>query len=292
MEKHSNEGRGKKPVGRRSRRDFLKWTGAAAGGAAAAAVSTETRAGTSLAGKRIAMVIDLARCTGCGGCIITCKNENNVQEGHAWSYKINKTTGKFPDVNYEYIPTLCNHCEHAPCVRTCPTGAMHKDAGDVTAHDPNKCIGCRTCIGTCPYGVISVNSRPTHSFWRRGKALLEGATEAAKDIGARTKGGVLPYYNPDREAFRRGSGLRTKGIVEKCTFCDHRLQAGMVPYCVDRCPASARIVGDLNDPDSAVSRLLGKYKAWRLKEHLGTEPKVFYVRSFNPANYKKTKGAV
>ncbi len=292
MGNHSTEGHGGKPAGRQSRREFLKWTGAAAGGAAAAVVASEARAGTSLTGKRIAMVIDLARCTGCGGCMITCKNENNVQEGHAWSYKITRTTGRFPDVSYEYIPTLCNHCEKAPCVRICPTGAMHKEAGDVTAHDPRRCIGCKNCMAACPYDVISFNSRQTHAFWRRKEPLLRGGTQSAEEIGAKTKGGVIPFYNPDREAFRRGSGLRTKGIVEKCTLCDHLLEAGEVPYCVDRCPASARIIGDLNDPKSAVSRLLGRYRPMRLKEHLGTEPKVFYVRSFNPAGYKKTKGAL
>jgi molybdopterin-containing oxidoreductase family iron-sulfur binding subunit len=271
-----------------TRRCFLKWSGAAA----VVGVAADACAGKSADGKRIAMVIDLARCTGCGGCMLVCKNENNVQAGHAWSSRITKTTGKFPNVMYEYMPTLCNHCEKAPCVRICPTGAMHKSDGNVTAHEPDKCIGCKNCMAACPYGVISYNAQETHAFWRRDEALIEGGTDKASEIATKAKGNVVPFYNPDREAFRPGSGLRSKGIVEKCTLCDHRLAQGKVPYCVDRCPASARIIGDLNDPKSAVSKILGKYTPRRLKEHLGTEPKVFYVRSYNPAGTIKTKGSV
>ena len=75
---------------------------------------------------RYGMVIDLHRCAGCGGCIIGCKNENNLSEGVAWSDKITRTVGKFPHVRYDYIPTLCNHCANAPCVAACPTEAMYK----------------------------------------------------------------------------------------------------------------------------------------------------------------------
>ncbi len=272
-----------------TRRGFLKWSGAAA---VVGVAASEVSAGAGTDGRRIAMVIDLARCTGCGGCMLACKNENNVQAGHAWSSRIASTFGTFPDVSYEYTPTLCNHCEKAPCVRVCPTGAMYKSDGNVTAHEPTVCIGCKNCMAVCPYNVISYNSHKTHRFWRSEKPLIEGATDAAKDIGSKAKGNVVPFYNPAKEAFKEGSGLRRHGIVEKCTLCDHRLKKGMVPYCVERCPASARVIGDLNDPKSAVSKLLGKYHPRRLKEHLGTEPKVFYIRSFNPADHKTTKGAV
>ena len=106
------------------------------------------------------------------------------------------------------------------------------------------------------------------------------------------KSEVIPYYNPDKEKSFPGAGLRYKGISEKCTFCDHRVKDGKLPFCVTGCPANARIFGDLNDPNSEVSKILGKYRPWRLKEHLGTEPKVFYVRSFNPGTYQTTKGNI
>lgn len=246
----------------------------------------------TIAGKRLAMVIDLQRCTGCGGCIIACKNENNVQNGFAWSNKISRTVGKFPNIRYEYIPTLCNHCENAPCVQACPTGAMHKGDGDITMHNPKLCIGCKTCKAACPYGVIYFNKKRPHKFWNSDKHLIKGCTSSPLQVTQKVGANVIPYYNPAREQSYPGAGLRYKGITEKCSFCDHKVRNGDLPYCVDRCPASARIFGDLNDPNSEVSKILGKYRPWRLKEHLGTQPKVFYVRSFNPGAYRKTKGDV
>jgi molybdopterin-containing oxidoreductase family iron-sulfur binding subunit len=80
--------------------------------------------------------------------------------------------------------------------------------------------------------------------------------------------------------------------VEKCTFCDHRVRQGELPYCVEACPTNARIFGDLNDPNSQVNQLLGKYPPWRLKENLGTEPKIFYIRSYNPGAALSSKGSV
>ncbi|UCD59292.1 MAG: 4Fe-4S dicluster domain-containing protein [Candidatus Hydrogenedentota bacterium] len=242
--------------------------------------------------KRWAMVIDLQRCTGCGGCILTCKNESNLQDGVAWSSRIIKTVGKFPHVRMEYIPTLCNHCENAPCVTGCPTGAMHKGCGGITLHDPAICIGCRTCKAVCPYDVIHINAKKPHPFWRNGKKLIDGVTATPSEVTQRVRGNVIPYYNPDKEKSFPGAGLRYKGIPEKCTLCDHRVKDGKIPYCVLGCPTSARIFGDLNDPDSDVSKILGKYRPWRLKEHLGTEPKIFYVRSFNPGTYETTRGKV
>ena len=273
-----------------TRRELFKSGGLAA--VAAAVVPKIASAKSATDGKRLAMVIDLQRCTGCGGCIVSCMTENNLQDGVAWSYKINKTVGEFPNVRYEYLPTLCNHCEKAPCVEACPTGAMHKGYANITMHDPNICIGCKTCKAACPYGVIFYNEEEPHKFWRNGKPLKEGITSAPQEVTQKVKGTVIPYYNMDREKSASGTGLRDKGVVEKCTLCDHRVKKGELPYCVEACPTDARIMGDLNDPNSEVSQLLGKYRPFRLKEHLGTEPKVFYVRSLNPGNYRKTKGSV
>ncbi len=272
-----------------SRRDFLK-----AGGAGAAALaSTGTALGKGpVAGKRLAMVIDLQRCTGCGGCVISCKSENNVQEGNAWAGRQIKTVGRFPHVRFEFIPTLCNQCENAPCVKGCPTKAMHKGYGNITMHTPEKCVGCRTCLAMCPYGVISGHQKDPHSSWKREDALIDGCTSSPKEVMEKVGGDALPYYNDAREKSTVGSGIRCKGIVEKCTLCDHRVKKGLLPHCVLSCPANARIMGDLNDPSSAASKLLAKYRPWRLKEHLGTEPKVFYIREFNPGASENTKGSV
>ncbi|MHC4364006.1 MAG: 4Fe-4S dicluster domain-containing protein [Planctomycetota bacterium] len=272
-----------------SRRDFLK--GGASGVAVLSTAQAAKAAGASK-GKRIAMVIDLQHCTGCGGCVVSCKSENNVQRGIAWAKVKTTTKGKFPNVGFESVPTLCNHCENAPCVRGCPTHAMHKGYGDITMHSPEKCIGCATCIVMCPYGVISRHYEDPYPHWRSDDALIKGCTSSPKEVTEKVKGNVIPNYNDAREKFRPGSGLRYKGIVEKCTLCDHRVTKGLLPHCVLSCPCKARIMGDLNDPNSAASKLLAKYRPWRLKEHLGTEPKVFYVRSFNPGASEPTRGSV
>lgn len=239
---------------------------------------------------QFAMVIDLQRCVGCGACSVACKNENNLTEGILWSNKITETSGVFPNVRYHYIPTLCNHCKDAPCVRGCPTRAMHKLKNGITMHDPNKCIGCRYCMFNCPYGVIYFNWEKAHKFWEDDKAVIKDCSASPKEQAQKVGGGAFPYYNPEREETL--DGIRRKGIVEKCTFCDHRVKKGKLPYCVEACPADARIFGDLDDPNSRANFLLGKYRPFRLKEHLGTEPLVYYIRSYNPATYEGTKGGV
>ena len=234
---------------------------------------------------KYAMVIDLHRCTGCGGCIIACKNENNLPEGITWSSKISTTEGVFPNVNFSYTPTLCNHCENAPCVAVCPTEAMHKIEGGITMTDAEKCIGCRYCMAACPYGVIYFNQEEPHAFWRDETAVIPDGTAAPAEVAPQVGGTVVPYANPE-------TGTRPQGVVEKCTFCAHRLENGQLPYCVEACPANARIFGDLDDPGSEVNQLLGKYPATRLREDMGTNPKVFYIRNFNVGSYDKTKGGV
>jgi len=228
--------------------------------------------------KRYAMVIDLHRCVGCAGCDIACKSENNVPEGFAWSNHIQETQGTFPSVQYRYIPTLCNHCENAPCVANCPTNAMHKSEDGLTLHDADKCIGCMACQVACPYGAIYFNKDTPHPlFTEDDEAIIPGCTATGPETAERV-GAPIPYYNPDRELTY--PGIRPRGIVEKCTFCDHRLQNGELPACVVACPADARIFGDLNDPNSPPSRALARHRPSVLKEEQGTRPRVFYIREF------------
>jgi molybdopterin-containing oxidoreductase family iron-sulfur binding subunit len=167
---------------------------------------------------------------------------------------------------------------------------MHKLKNGVTMHDPKKCIGCKYCEFNCPYGVIYFNWEKPHKFWSDDESLIDGCTSSPKDEVQKINAKEIPYYNPERESTL--PGIRPKGVVEKCTFCDHRLRKGKLPRCVEACPADARIFGDVSDPKSAVSVLLGKFRPHRLREQLGTEPHVFYIRDFNPAQYKQTKGGV
>lgn len=220
-----------------------------------------------------AMVIDLHRCSGCAACSIACKIENNVPDGIFWSHYTQITTGKFPDVKLQFITTLCNHCTNAPCVATCPTSpkSMYKAENGMTLYHHETCISCRQCERACPYGEISYNGEDPFARYRTGAGKL--VTEV---VG----GEVIPYYNPDRAL--SGMGIRRAGKVEKCTFCDHRVANGELPFCVEACPARARIFGDLHNPESEVSKLLEKYESFRLKETSGANPNVYYIRQYNP----------
>lgn len=224
------------------------------------------------------MVIDLNRCVGCAGCDIACKTENNLDHYVHWSFHVTQTTGVFPDVSYRYLPKLCNHCENAPCVKVCPTTAMHKDKDGLTLHDADKCIGCRSCELACPYDCISYNEKVQHQWRMDTEPMLAGMTSSRKEIAEKFDDVPFPNYNPDRaETY---DGVRRKGVVEKCTLCDHRIKDGKQPWCVVACPAEARIFGDFDDPKSTVSRLVNRRNAFQLLKAKGTKPKVFYIDEF------------
>ncbi len=230
------------------------------------------------------MVVDLQKCTACGACVVGCKVENNIPDGFFWSHYIQETVGIFPDVKWNYIPTMCNHCREAPCVKACTVKprAMYKLENGLTLHDDTRCIGCQACENACPYGVIFYNKEKPHQFWHNEISLIEGCTSSPIEITHRAGGNVIPYYNPEREITY--AGIRAKNTVEKCTFCDHRIKRGMIPYCSETCPSKARIFGDLADKDSKVNELLQKYPATRMREDFGTEPRVYYIRKYNPEN--------
>ncbi len=229
---------------------------------------------------RYAMVIDQQKCIGCGACILGCKAENNTPDDINWCDKITSTSGRFPDVHYEYVSTMCNHCENAPCVSACPTGAMYKGVGGLTLHEPKKCIGCKACIINCPYGVISFNWDTPHDPWQSDESLVDGGTFSPKEMLLRAGGDGSPHANPERG--NTYPVQRARGTVEKCNFCDHRLVKGQQPACVEACPARARVAGDLDDPASEVAQLLSKHVPRTLRSELGTRPRVFYIRAYKP----------
>lgn len=247
-----------------------------------------------------AMVIDLSKCVGCGACALACKTENNTAQRkngqtHNWADFIHETTGKFPETGYKTTPVLCNHCANAPCVEACPVEpkAMYKTKDGITMHNDERCIGCRACQEACPYSmeevkrdgafgeysVISYNAEgaSTQPFYEDSRELIPGITSSGADI-SRLAGDTPPhrtkYKHPDYQDVRRSN------IVEKCIFCDHRVKKGELPYCVESCPANARIFGDKDDPNSEVAKLLSKHKATVLKPEANTKPNVFYIRNY------------
>jgi Fe-S-cluster-containing hydrogenase components 1 len=137
----------------------------------------------------------------------------------------------------------CNHCENPPCVKACPTGATFKRADGIVTMDYHRCIGCRFCMGACPFGARSFNFRDPRPF--------------------------IKTNNPDYPT-------RTIGVVEKCTFCVERLGKGLMPACVEASNGGL-IFGDLGDPNSEVRKIISTQYTIRRKPELGTQPSVYYL---------------
>lgn len=254
--------------------------------------------------KKYGMAIDLHKCVGCGACALACKNENNTEarsdgQSHNWADFVMKTEGTFPKTRYTQMPVLCNHCTDAPCVTVCPVTpkAMFKTEDGSTMHNQERCIGCRQCQEACPYSemdldessnagesysVISFNDpgKKTHSAWYDEQEVIPGCSASAAEVVA--KAGGLP---PDVNMYQSGDyqPVRKPGVVEKCIFCQHKVANGELPACVEACPAEARIFGDQNDAASAISKVKAANQAtlMRYKDDEGTEPNVFYVRSYD-----------
>ena len=205
--------------------------------------------------KHYAMAIDVTRCIGCSTCAMACKVENNLPQGIWWNRVItdggeenDAPAGEYPSLKMNQYTVSCQHCENPACAKVCPVGATYKDEQTgVVIQDFDKCIGCRMCMTACPYtGVRSFN-------WDEPVYALD---YAIGDVDA-----------PSHQ----------KHTVEKCTFCRHRLEKGLLPACVDVCPGRARIFGDLNDPDSEISKALKTRNYKQLLDDRGTNPSLFYL---------------
>ncbi len=251
---------------------------------------------------RYGMVINLQKCVGCGACAFACKAENNTRtrasgQSHNWADFVMKSEGAFPNTIHVVMPVLCNHCTDAPCVAACPVTpkAMFKTPEGITMHNDASCIGCRSCQNACPYSnvelddrslagetysVISFNPRDadTQPQWTDKSAMIPGCTASGAET-AKTAGAAIPALNQ----FVAGDvdAIRKAGVVEKCTFCYHRVSNGLQPACVEVCPAKARIFGDQDDPNSEIAKVLKAEKSFRLREDKGTRPNVHYIRKYS-----------
>lgn len=242
------------------RRDFLKL--AAAGGATVAGLRwVQPQAGASgpegSSPHRWAMVIDQDQCTGCEYCTLACQAHNDAPPDITWNIVHEDRKVGEKDV---YLPRPCMHCENAPCVDVCPVKASYHRADGIVMMDYDRCIGCRYCEVACPYGARYFN-------WE----AFDGPNPAVPEWG-----------EPEVER-------RPRGVVEKCSFCYQRIDRGLAlglepgvdphatPACVVTCPVKARIFGDLNDPESNVSKKLARRPSHRLREDLGTDPRVYYL---------------
>jgi len=229
---------------------------------------------------KYAMVIDLERCVGCRACMEACKVENDTPQAVFWMYVFRFEEGRYPNTRVWFLPRPCMHCDNAPCVKVCPVGARYKRPDGLVATDWERCIGCRYCEVACPYGVNYFNWKaPEKNYY------LDWSD---RDLKASTNGATPPYKKPDLEKpygperRRIAGGGHLKGVIEKCTFCVHRVEKGQTTACAQACPVFAIQFGDLEDPNSTVSRLLKKRPHFRLLEEAGTQPRVFYLGGHPP----------
>jgi phenylacetyl-CoA:acceptor oxidoreductase subunit 1 len=210
---------------------------------------------------RYVMVADLRRCVGCQTCTAACKENNGTPVGVQWRRVLDIEAGEYPDVSRIFLPTGCNHCDKPPCMEVCPSTATAKRADGLVTIDSELCIGCSYCIMACPYDARFKVDDLQYSYDGQ-------ATEA------------------DRA---RSNPAEFDGVVSKCTFCIDRIDAGLAkglvpgrdmeatPACVQGCISGALRFGDLDDPDSDVSKLIKNNKYFRQHEEEGTGPGFYYL---------------
>ena len=218
------------------------------------------------------MVVDVDKCTGCQACVIACQAENNVslnsdeifrqRRAIEWIRIERYWEGEFPDVKARFLPVLCQQCGSAPCEPVCPVFATYHNNEGLNVQVYNRCVGTRYCQNNCPYHVRFFN------FW-----------EPVWPESLRNQ------LNPDVT-------VRSRGIMEKCTFCVQRIRRGELdadregrevrdgdiqPACSQACPTDALMFGDVKDPQSRVSQFANNKRAFHLREQLGTDPNVIYL---------------
>jgi Fe-S-cluster-containing dehydrogenase component len=174
------------------------------------------------------MVMDQRKCVGCQSCTVACRTWNELPLDIFYNPVVSEgVQGVFPNVHQTFTPLICMHCENPPCTICCPCKASQQDEDGIVWVDEAKCMGCKVCVNSCPYGARDVNHK--------------------------------------------------EGFVRKCTFCKDRVREGDQPYCVMTCHQKARVFGDLDDPTSEVSKLVGSLQTNRIFPELGTDPQVYYI---------------
>ena len=227
---------------------------------------------------RWGMVVDVDRCTGCQACVMACQAENNVplntqsqyERGRAmaWIRVERYWEGEFPDIKARYFPIMCQHCENAPCEPVCPVYATYHNAEGLNVQVYNRCVGTKYCANGCPYLVRFFN------WW-----------EPVWPENLRN------HLNPDVT-------VRSRGIMEKCSFCIQRIRRGVrqaarrqaadptdpglqdgeiQTACQQACPTDALVFGDYNDANSRVSKMKKDDRAYAMLANLNTDPSVVYL---------------
>ena len=204
---------------------------------------------------RYGMAIDQNRCIRSQTCAAACKVANNLPKDIVYNVVhtvggdfADCASGTFPNCELGFLPMQCQHCEHPACLDVCPTGATQKREDGIVWVDSQLCIGCEACVEACPYeGVRRLNA---------------GEPEYYLDV-------VVGEFD---------APAHLAGTMEKCTFCYNLIDRGEVPACMQLCPGRARFWGDLDDPESEVSKYVAAHAdAHLLQEEDGTAPKIYYI---------------
>jgi anaerobic selenocysteine-containing dehydrogenase/Fe-S-cluster-containing dehydrogenase component len=221
---------------------------------------------------RWAMVVDLDRCIGCGACSAACYAENNVGivgeeriiEGREMTWlSIERYQDPDQKQKVTFLPMLCQHCDNAPCESVCPVYAPHHSKEGLNNQIYNRCIGTRFCVQNCPYKVRRFN-------W------FDWEWPEPMNV----------QLNPDVT-------VRSKGVMEKCSFCIQRIKAAhsnaknekrmirdgeVIPACVQTCPTDALVFGSLMDKQSRIRKLVDDPRAYQAMGYLNTKPAVIYLK--------------
>jgi Fe-S-cluster-containing dehydrogenase component len=223
-------------------------------------------------GRKWIMVIDLAKCDGCGECINACSKMHFVPSDRQW-IKVLRMQDSENAAPY-FFPQPCYHCDNPPCTKVCPVDATFKREDGIVLIDNERCVGCRFCMAACPYQARSFN-------WAHPDDPAEALAQP---------------YSPEHGYPRR------VGTVEKCDFCPDMARQGKLPGCVSGCPMGAIYYGDENEDavtnskneTERLSKLLRDNAGYRHMEDLGTKPRVYYLppksRIFPTPDEKQSQG--
>ncbi|HSY76700.1 MAG TPA: 4Fe-4S dicluster domain-containing protein, partial [Bacteroidia bacterium] len=260
-------------------------------------------------GLRWKMAIDLNSCIGCGACVVSCNAENNVpvvgkeeilnaremhwiridryyssdltmKEAHdkdmsesSRMYKMMDASADNPEIAFQ--PVMCQHCNHAPCETVCPVIATSHSSEGINQMVYNRCVGTKYCANNCPYKVRRFN---WFNYYRDEKFVNINPAQENDEMGRMV-------LNPDVV-------VRSRGVMEKCSFCLQRIQGGKLkakidgrtivdgevnPACAQSCPTNALVFGNVNDPESKVAKLITEERSYLLLADLDTQPNVFYM---------------